>query len=356
MLRPFHVLIIGLLALVLTGAPACGGGDGDASAGAGTPGTESASLRLGYFPNVTHAQPNVALARGTFEEELGPNVELETKEFNSGTEVIEALFAGEIDASYIGPNPAINGFVTSGGEALRIVAGSASGGALLIVRPEAGIASPADFSGKKIASPSLGNTQDVALRSWLLANDLASQENGGDVQVIPTDNPDILTLFQNGDIDGAWVPEPWATRLVLEAGGEVFLDERELWPNGDFVTTHIIVETDYLADHPDVIEGLLRAHVLATQWIGENPEEAKQLTNQGIESVTGAALPAQVIDGTWPNLKFTYDPIASSLQKSADDAYALEFLEDEPDLTGIYDLTILNQVLAELQLEPVSDS
>jgi len=312
------------------------------------------TLRLGYFPNITHAQPLVGLARGTFAEELGDSVKLETKTFNAGPAVIEALFAGAIDASYIGPNPAINGYVQSGGKELRIIAGATSGGALLVVRSDAGISTPADFAGKKVASPQLGNTQDVALRAWLQANGLKDREHGGNVQVIPTANADALALFQKGELHAAWVPEPWATRLVQEANGRVFLDERDLWPNGDFVTTHLIVRTTFLEQHPQVVERLLRAHVRTTVWINEQPDEAKRLVNEGIRKITTAALADAAINAAWRSQKVTYDPIASSLRKSAEDAFALGYLgERKPDLTGIYALDPLNRVLSELNLKPV---
>jgi NitT/TauT family transport system substrate-binding protein len=349
------IATIGLLAL----AAACGSGDDNGNdsnrPGSGeTPGVEPVTLRLGYFPNVTHAQPQVALARGTFGEFLGSNVTLEPKEFNAGPSVIEALFAGEIDASYIGPNPAINGYTRSDGKELRIVAGATSGGARLIVRPGANITSPADFSDKKVASPQLGNTQDVALRSWLASNGLNAREQGGDVQVLPTANADQLTLFQNGQIDGAWAPEPWAVRLEQEAGGTEFLDEKTLWPDGKFVTTHLIVKTSFLEEHPDVVEDLIRAHVETTLWIEQNEAEARRLINENIERVTSKALPATVIDAAWEHIDVTYDPVASSLFKSAEDAFALGFLGDEePDLTNIYALDLLNAVLREKNLPEV---
>ena len=337
-----------LVALLVAAGLAAGCGSG----GSGN----SVTLRLGYFPNITHSQAIVGLAQGKFAEALGPNVKLRTKTFNAGPSAIEALFAGEIDATYIGPNPAINGYVKSEGEALRIVAGATSGGALFVVRADSGIEKPADLAKKKLATPQLGNTQDVALRAFLLANGLAAKENGGNVSVIPTANPDILTLFQKGDIDGAWVPEPWATRLVQEAGGRVFLDERSLWPEGEFVTTHLIVRTKFLEQHPDVVEALLRAHVEVTDWINQNPDEAKRMVNEGIRDVTGAALPTAVLDGAWKNLRTTCDPIASSLRKSAADAFELGFLgDDEPDLSNIYDLTILNRILNEEGRPTVGD-
>lgn len=331
---------------------ACGGSEESAGA-EGSPAAENVTLRLGYFPNITHAQALVGLERGTYAEELGANVKLETKTFNAGPAAIEALFAGAIDATYIGPNPAINGYVQSDGKELRIVAGATSGGALLIVRPEAGINAAADFANKKVATPQLGNTQDVALRAWLQKNGLKDKDHGGTVQVIPTANADTLTLFQRGQIDAAWVPEPWGTRLLQEAGGRLFVDERDLWPNGDFVTTHLIVRTKFLNEHPEVVEKLLLAHVKTTRWINDNPDEAKRLVNAGLKKVTNAPLADAVINAAWRNQKVTYDPVASSLRKSADDAFALGYLTKKPDLANIYSLDLLNKVLASLNLKPV---
>jgi NitT/TauT family transport system substrate-binding protein len=200
----------------------------------------------------------------------------------------------------------------------------------------------------------LGNTQDVALRAWLSENGLNAKEQGGNVEVLPIANADQLTLFQNGEIDGAWSPEPWATRLELEAGGTEFLNEEKLWPDGQFVTTHLIVRTKFLEDHPDVVEALVRAHVETTQWIVANPAEAKTLVNASIEEITGRPLTQETIDGAWANIDVTYDPIASSLFASAADAFELGFLgNDEPDLSGIYDVAILNAILRELNLAEV---
>lgn len=359
MIRQTKWLLPFLAVFALSAAVACGGDDADddgatttTSAGASpTARTEAVTLRLGYFANVTHAPALVGVKDGTFKQELGELVKLETKTFNAGPAVIEALFANEIDISYIGPNPAINGFVQSNGEALRIIGGSTSGGALLVVRPEAGITSAKDFANKKVATPQLGNTQDVALRAWLQENGLKAKEQGGNVTVLPTENATTLTLFQKGEIDAAWVPEPWATRLVQQAGGKVFLDEKSLWPNGQFVTTHIIVRTEFLKKYPDVVEKFLTANVKVIQAINADPEKAKTTTNDAIKEITQAALPREVIDASWKNLKFTWDPVASSLKTSADNAYALGFLGlKKPDLSKIYDLTILNRVLKTLNL------
>ncbi len=330
-------------ALVLTG---CAGGGG-------TRAGEPATIRVGYFPNVTHSQALIGMARGDFQQALGDQVSIEPTTFNAGPSVIEAMFAGELDLSYIGPNPAVNGYVRSGGEALRIVAGATSGGASLIVRPEAGIDAPEDLAGKRIATPQLGNTQDVALRAYLADHGLETLENGGDVQIVPTANPEILNLFRLGSIDGAWVPEPWASRLIVEGKGKLFLDERDLWPGGDFTTAMIIVSTPFLEQHPDLVKAWLNAHVEVTQWIVANPEEAKQVLNQAIGEITGQPLPPEVLDSAWSRMRVTYDPVSPSLRQSAMAAYQAGFLDEEPDLEGIYALDLLNEVLAERNLERV---
>jgi NitT/TauT family transport system substrate-binding protein len=304
------------------------------------------TLRLGYFPNVTHAPAIIGVEDGIFAEALADNVELEPETFNSGTEVIEAIFAGAIDASFIGPNPAINGYARSNGDALRIVAGTTSGGASLVVRE--GIESADDLAGTTLATPSLGNTQDVALRAWLLERGYETDTSGGgDVSITPLDNADILAAFQTGQLDGAWVPEPWATRLVLEGGGQVLLNEAELWPDGQFVTTHLIVATSFLEEHPDVVRDLISGLADAIDVTNADSAAAQQTTNSGIERVTTAALAEATITGAWENLGFTLDPIAASLQGSADDAVEVGLLEPV-DLAapGIYDLTLLNEVLA----------
>jgi NitT/TauT family transport system substrate-binding protein len=319
---------------------------------AASPG-DALTLRVGHFPNITHSQALIGLARGDFQQALGPGVALDVKVFNAGPSVIEALFAGQLDLAYIGPNPAINGYIKSNGEALRIVAGATSGGAAFVVHPDANIARPEDLAGKKIATPQLGNTQDVALRAYLAAHGLKPTENGGNVEVIPTDNPQILDLFRQAQIDGAWVPEPWASRLIVEGGGRLFLDERDLWPGGEFVTAHVIVSARFLRERPDVVKAWLRAHVEVTLWAQQNSDQARQLANAEIKRLSGKSLPQAVIDSAWSRLRVTYDPISASLVQSAQSAYAADFLKQQPDLSGIYDLTLLNQVLAEKGLEAV---
>jgi len=307
-----------------------------------------ATIRVGAFPNITHAQPMIGKANGWFDRAMGSNVKIQWTSFNAGPSAIEALFAGAIDMTYVGPNPAITGYVRSQGEALRVVAGAASGGASLIVRSDSGIQKPEDFRGKKIASPQLGNTQDVALRAWLKAHGMKSQDKGGDVQVVPLANPDQLTLFLKKELDAAWAPEPWATRLIREGNGRLFLDERDLWPQGQFVTTHLIVSTKFLREHSDLVKTWIRAHVELTDWINAHQPEAKKLLNQQIQKETSKALAPAILDEAFGRLQITYDPVRSSLLTSARSAYDAGFLGRQmPDLSNMYDLTLLNQVLAE---------
>ncbi len=311
-------------------------------------------MRVGYFPNVTHAQAVVGVADGTFRRALGDHVQLDTKVFNAGPSAIEALFAGQIDLTYIGPNPAINGYVRSQGRALRIVAGATSGGAVFVVRADAGIRSAADLRGKRLASPQLGNTQDVALRGWLETQGLTLRERGGTTEVIPVANPDILTLFQKKELDGAWVPEPWGARLVQEAGGRIFLDERDLWPEGRFVTAHVVARTAFLNAHPDLVATWLAAHVELTERVNRDPAAAQRLVNSEIERLTGKRLPPDVLQQAWGRMTFTWDPVRASLLRSADAAFKLGFLGDaRPNLDGIYDLAPLNRVLRERNLAEV---
>ena len=305
-------------------------------------------VRVGAFPNITHPQPMVGKANGYFDKALGSNVKIDWKTFNAGPSAIEALFAGAIDMTYIGPNPTISGYVRSNGEALRVVAGAASGGAALVVRADSGIQKPEDFHGKRVASPQQGNTQDVALRAWLKAHGMKSIDKGGDVQVMPMANPDQLTLFLKKELDAAWAPEPWAARLIREGNGRLFLDERDLWPKREFIVTNLIVSKKFLADHPDVVKNFIRANVELTDWINGHLPEAKQLLNQQIQKETGKALPAALIDEAFSRIEVTYDPLRNTLLTSAHSAFEAGFLgRDMPDLSGLYDLTLLNQVLVE---------
>lgn len=322
-------------------------GSASASPGSGT----STTLRLGYFPNITHAPALVGVRQGLFAKALGASATLDTSTYNSGTQAVEALFADAIDASYLGPNPAINGYAKSGGKALRIVAGATSGGAFLVVKPE--IATAADLKGRTLATPQLGQTQDVALRTWLKAQGFTTNNRGGgDVSIIPQDNSASLDAFKTGDVDGGWLPEPWATRLVQEGGAKVLVDERTLWPAGRFVTTHLAVATKFLDEHPDIVTALLQGELDTLDHIAAEPAEAQQAANAQINAVTQKPLKEAVIAAAWSSLSFTADPIASSLQTCADHAQALGLL-DKVDLGGIYALDPLNALLQAKGLAPV---
>ena len=334
-----------LLVPALLMAAACGD-DGDSSDSASGGSEQSAdlpTLRLGYFPNLTHAPALVGVEDGLFEDALSGTAELETSTFNAGPEAVEALFADALDASFMGPNPAINAFAQSDGDAVRIISGTTSGGAFLVVRD--GIDRPEDLAGTTLASPQLGNTQDVALRSWLKEQGYETDDaGGGDVSIQPQANGDALAAFVSGDIDGAWVPEPWATRMIQEGSGHVLVNEADLWPEGEFVTTHLVVRTEYLEDHPDVVKALLEGTVDAIDKTNDDPAAAKESANKQLEELTDKPLDQAVIDAAWENLTFTADPIASSLEKGAQDAEDVGLL-DSVDLNGIYDLGPLNEVL-----------
>lgn len=321
------------IALLVTGslAAACGGG------------ATGPVLRLGYFPNITHAAALVGVEDGTFARHLGAT-KLETFTFNAGPAAIEALLSGSLDASYIGPNPAINGYVKSRGEGVRIVAGATSGGAFLVVRPD--IAAPADLKGKQVASPQLGGTQDVALRTWLKSQGFATDAaGGGDVSVTPQENAQTLERFREGALAGAWVPEPWASRMVVEGGGKVLVDERDLWPNRQYTTTVLLVRGQFLKEHPDRVEALLRGHVEATGWVDKHRKEAQTKVNAALEKLVGKKISDEVISRAFESLSFGTDPALASLEKSAKDAEALGLLKLEGvDLAGIFDATLLKKV------------
>jgi NitT/TauT family transport system substrate-binding protein len=315
---------------------------------------EKVVLRVGHFPNVTHAQALVAhglsrSGKGWFEQRLGPDVEVRWFVYNAGPSAMEAIFARSIDLTYVGPNPAVNAYLRSHGEEVRIVAGACSGGAALVVQPDGRITKDEDFRGKRIATPQFGNTQDVACRAWLLSKGLRITMVGGDARVIPTDNPDQLLLFQRGEMDAVWTVEPWVSRLVLEAGGKVYLEESSLWldSGGRYVTTHLVSSAKFLDDHPVLLKKWITAHVELTEWINAHPDEAKRILDDEMRAETTGGLPENILNSAWKRLYLTYDPIKDSLLKSAQDAYRIGFLKEKPDLSHIYDLKLLNEVLRE---------
>ncbi|MFD6880376.1 MULTISPECIES: aliphatic sulfonate ABC transporter substrate-binding protein [unclassified Streptomyces] len=347
------------LVLLACAATSCGyGSKADGPTGGQVPAAavgeklSAGSVRIGHFPNLTHATALVGVREGLIQKELGGTT-LKTVTFNAGPAEIEALNAGAVDIGFIGPSPAINGYVKSKGSNLRIISGSASGGVKLVVNPER-IKTLDDLKGRRIATPQLGNTQDVALLNWIAARgwkvDAASGR--GDVSVVRTDNTITPDAYRSGAVDGAWVPEPTASKLVAE-GGRVLLDERDLWPGGRFVITNVIVSQKFLREHPDVVEAVLRGTVRTNEWINADPDRAKASANAALKSLTGKELDAEVIDRAWPGILVTDDPLAATLRAQAGHAVTAGLLE-RPDLTGIHDLGPLNKVLGSLHKPPVT--
>jgi NitT/TauT family transport system substrate-binding protein len=345
-------IAVGVLALLGAGAAvATTASRSTETAAANTADTSpAAELKLGYFGNITHAPALVGVNEGFIEKNLG-TTKLSTQVFNAGPAAIEALNAGAIDATYIGPNPAINSFVKSNGESISIIAGAASGGAQLVVKPE--IKTAADLKGKTLASPQLGGTQDVALRAWLGEQGYKTNpDGGGDVAINPTENAQTLKLFQNGKLDGAWLPEPWASRLVLQAGAKVLVDEKDLWDGaetgkpGEFPTTILIVNKKFAAEHPKTVQALLKGHVAAVQWLNDTPAaERATKVNAALKDVAGKALAQDVIDRSLQNIVFTVDPLAGAFKKLLQDGVDAGTTK-QADINGIFDLTALNGVSA----------
>lgn len=301
-------------------------------------------VKIGYFPNLTHATALVGLKEGLFQKELG-STKIKPLTFNAGPSEIEALNAGSIDIGWIGPSPAINGYTKSSGSSLKIISGSASGGVKLVVNPKK-IKTLDDVKGKKIATPQLGNTQDVALLAWIKSKGwkVDAQSGKGDVSVVRTDNKITPDAYKQGSIDGAWVPEPTASKLVAE-GAKVLLDESTLWPDKKFVITNVIVSQKFLSAHPDVVEAVLRGSVNTNAWINANQDKAKADANEELKRLSGKALPADVIDPAWQSIQVLDDPLAKTANEEAQHAVDSGLLKS-PKLDGLYDLTLLNKVLA----------
>ncbi len=300
-------------------------------------------VRIGHFPNVTHAQALVARATGQYEKALG--VPIKWSSFNAGPTAIEAIFAGEIDATYVGPNPAINGYIRSKGTSFVIVAGAASGGAALVVAPHANITGAGDFTGKTLATPQLGNTQDVAARVWLAEHGHQPREKGGSVTITPLANPDQLLLFQKKEIDAAWTVEPWVSRLEQEADGRVLIDEGTLWPGGRYTTTLLVMSRKFLVERPAAARKLIEAHIDITRQINEDRATSQRQISEQIKILTTKTLPEPVLTSALKRIEFTWDPVGSSLLKVAEDAHRIGFIREKPVLEGIFALDGLNESL-----------
>ncbi|GAB3802819.1 ABC transporter substrate-binding protein [Humibacter antri] len=345
-LRLLSVLAMcGCLVAVASG---CSSPAADAAA---TP-SAAKQLRLGYFDNVTHAPALIGMQEGLFRKSLG-SVSLKAEQFNAGPAAIEALSAGAIDAAFLGPSPAINSFTASGGTSLRVVAGATNGGAALVVRR--GIDTVSQLKGTTLTTPQLGNTQDVALRTYLTKNGLkTSISGGGDVTITPTDNAQTLQLFTQGKVDGAWLPEPWASRLVLDAGAHVLVDERTQWKGGAFPTTVLVVRADFLHQHPQTVARLIAGERGAIAWLHDHDSAAAVKAINARLTVDGAsALPDAVVARALKNVSFSVDPLASTFPVQLRHAVDAGIAKDA-ELNGLFDLRTLNSALEKSRATPVS--
>jgi NitT/TauT family transport system substrate-binding protein len=327
---------LSLLAAACSRADDGGSTESDKPAENTKPATE---LRLGYFPNVTHAPALIGVDKGLFEKELG-STKLTQQQFNAGPEEVSALLGGSLDIGFIGSGPAINAYAKSKGEAVRLISGVTSAGAQFVTTPD--IAKPEDLIGKTVVTPSLGNTQDVSLKKWLADKNLTDK-----VQVTNMENAQTLDAFKGGQVQAAWLPEPWSSRLVLEADAKVFLDEKELWPDGKFPTTVVIVRTEFLKEHPQTVKAFLKGLVASIDYANDNPEEAQAAVNKQLEALTGKALKPETIKRAWENIELTFDPIAGEFKQLAKDQVTAGIAEAAPEVAGFADLTQLNAVLKE---------
>jgi NitT/TauT family transport system substrate-binding protein len=307
------------------------------SGGKGEKQVEKIVVRMGHFPNVTHAQALVAhrlsrlaasgKGKGWFEERLGENVTIQWYVYNAGPSAMEAIFAGSLDLTYVGPSPALNAFARSKGEEIRIISGSALGGSALVVQPDGRIKAPADFKGKKVATPQLGNTQDVALRDWLIAQGFKVTLQGGDVQVLPTANPDQLSLFKEGQLDAVWTVEPWISRLEMEAKGEIFLEEK------DAMTTILTSSVKFLKERPELAHKIAEAQKALTEWIVKNPAEAQQLVMDELKEETSREIPRPLVERSWSRLTFTSEVDLKLLERFLQAAKKVGFLTEVTDIS-----------------------
>ena len=311
-------------------------------------------LRLGYFPNLTHAQALYGISTGSYQAVLGPGVTLEPQVFNAGSTAIAALLANQVDLIFVGPSPTLNALAASGPDYIRVIAGGSSGGALFVLQPNVYLNSSADYAGKKFATPQYGNSQDLALKHFLLTQGHRTLDRGGDVDVINAPNSDIFSLFRVHQIDGAWVPEPWASRLVLEASGKVFLDEKSLWPGGRFVTTQLVTTKRYLDAHGALLSRFLDAEVTLTLRLQNITVPALEIINNAIANVTNTRLADATTQAAIQDLNLTYDPIRTSLTTYLAWAQELGLLSSGVDPSHLYDLSLLNGILSGRGLPPVS--
>ena len=295
------------------------------------------NIRVAFFPSVVHAVPIIGMETQTFANNLNADLDIQVKIFDSGPQVIESIFSNSVDIAYVGPGPVINGFLKSDGNDLKILAGAASGGASFVIQKNSGLDLIENYSGKRIAAPQISNTQDVSLRHYLAENGLITAEKGGDVFVLNIANPDIYTLFAKGDIDGAWVPEPWATMLVEELDGVRLFDENEFWPENQFSSVLLIGRSDYIEKNPEIIKKWINANEKTAQWINNHPDESKKLYNEFLNSYMGRTLPQNIVEKSFSNIIITSEPLENSVYTFAERADALGYLgRDGYSLDGLF--------------------
>ena len=297
---------------------------------------EQATLRVGHFPNITHAQGVIAHAltrqgKGWFEQRLGPDVKIEWYVYNAGPSAMEAIFARSIDLTYVGPGPALNAYTKSKGDEIRLIAGAANGGAALVVQPGQNLKAPADFRGKRIATPQLGNTQDISCRAWLVTGGLKITQLGGDAQVIPTQNPDQLSLFQQKKVDAVWTVEPWVSRLERESGGKVLIEEPAV------ATTLLVSSVKFLRERRELTKKFAQAHAELTEWINQNPEEAQKIFKAELLEETKNDMAADLIGQSWKRIVFTSEVPRAAVEGFVQNSLKSGLMKAAPDLQRLFE-------------------
>ena len=313
-------LVLSILAAVVTAGPVSG----------------ETKIRVGHFPNITHAQGVIAHAlsrqgKGWFEQRLGGGTKIEWFVYNAGPSAMEAIFANSIDLSYVGPGPALNAYTKSNGEEIRLIAGAANGGAGLVVQLDQNLNAPSDFRGKKIATPQLGNTQDISCRAWLTEGGLKITQLGGDAQVLPTQNPDQLGLFKQKKVEGVWTVEPWLSRLEQEASGKVIVEEK------DAATTVLVSSVKFLNEKRELAKKFAQAHAELTDWVVKNPEEAQRLIKAELLEETKSDMTPQVIASAWKRIVFTSETPSAAVEKFMQNSVRAGFIKTAPDLSKLFE-------------------
>jgi NitT/TauT family transport system substrate-binding protein len=298
--------------------------------------SEKTVIRVGHFPNITHVQGLVAhnlsrQGKGWFEARLGSGVEIQWFTYNAGPSAMEAIFAKSVELTYVGPGPALNAYAKSQGEEIRIIAGAANGGAALVVQPDTNLRGPTDFKGKKIATPQLGNTQDISCRAWLASGGLKITQLGGDAQVLPTQNPDQLSLFQQKKIEAVWTVEPWVSRLETEAGGKVLVEEP------DTATTVLVSSARFLNENHELAKKFWQAHRELTDWILQHPDEAQMIVKAELLAETRSDLSAELIARAWKRIIFTSEIPRASVQAFVTNSQKAGFMKTAPDLSRLFE-------------------